>query len=93
VESGVSKEKCDHYVQFVMEKLYNLDNKIIVVQTREQVTIYTKPGCPFYAAAKQDLEERGIPYIELSIQDDPKVVRGDNASFRRHRYSSYFGNW
>jgi C_GCAxxG_C_C family probable redox protein len=26
-ESGISKEKCDNYVQFVIEKLYELDKK------------------------------------------------------------------
>jgi glutaredoxin 3 len=74
-ESSISKEKCDHYVQFVIEKLYELDTKIGAVQAPRQVTIYTKPGCPFCAAAKQDLEERGVPYNELSTQDDPKIVR------------------
>jgi C_GCAxxG_C_C family probable redox protein len=74
-ESGIWQEKCDHYVQFVIEKLYELDTKIGVVQAPRQVTIYTKPGCPFCTAAKQDLEERGVPYKELSIQDDPKVAQ------------------
>jgi len=74
-ESGISKEKCDRYVEFVIEKLYELDTTIGAVQIPEQVTIYTTPGCPFCAAAKQDLEERGIPYKELSIQDDPKVAQ------------------
>ncbi|MCJ7515598.1 MAG: C-GCAxxG-C-C family protein [Dehalococcoidia bacterium] len=74
-ESGISKEKCDNYVQFVIEKLYELDTKINTVHVPRQVTIYTKPGCPFCAAAKQDLEERGVPYEELSIQDNPKVAQ------------------
>lgn len=74
-ESGISKEKCDHYVQFVIEKLYDMDAKINALKMPQQVTIYTKPGCPFCAAAKQDLEERGVPYKELSIQDNPKVAQ------------------
>lgn len=74
-ESGIWKEKCDHYVQFIIEKLYELDTKINAIQVPGQVTIYTKPGCPFCAAAKQDLEERGVPYKELSTEDDPKVVQ------------------
>jgi len=41
----------------------------------QEVTIYTKPGCPFCAAAKQDLEERGITYKELSADDDPKIAQ------------------
>jgi C_GCAxxG_C_C family probable redox protein len=74
-ESGIWKEKCDSYVQFVIEKLYELETKINTVHEPRQVTIYTKPGCPFCAAAKQDLEERGVPYKELSTQDSPKVVQ------------------
>lgn len=29
--------------------------------------IYTKPGCPYCAAAKQDLEARGIDYDEIDV--------------------------
>jgi C_GCAxxG_C_C family probable redox protein len=74
-ESGISTEKCDQYVQFVIEKLYEMDAKITALKVPQQVTIYTRPGCPFCAAAKQDLEERGIAYKELSIQDDPKIAQ------------------
>jgi len=74
-ESGIWKEKCDNCVQFVIEKLYELDTRIGVVEVPRQVTIYTMPGCPFCAAAKQDLEERGVPYKELSTQNDPKVAQ------------------
>lgn len=74
-ESGISKEKCDRYVQFVIEKLYEVDKKIGIAQVPTQITIYTKPGCPFCAAAKLDLVERNIPYEEISIQDDPKAAQ------------------
>ncbi len=73
-ESGVRKEKCDNYVQFVIEKLYELDAKREAVGVPEQVIIYTKPGCPFCAEAKHDLEERGVPYKEMSIEGNPKVA-------------------
>jgi C_GCAxxG_C_C family probable redox protein len=73
-ESGIWKEKCDNYVQFALEKLYELDKKIGSAEAPREVTIYTKPGCPFCAAAKQDLEERGVTYKELSIEGDPKVT-------------------
>jgi C_GCAxxG_C_C family probable redox protein len=75
LESGVWQEKCDNFVQFAIETLYELDTKMNAVQAPEQVTIYTKPGCPYCAAAKQDLEERGVTYKEFSIQDDPKVAQ------------------
>jgi glutaredoxin 3 len=34
-------------------------------------TIYTKPGCPYCAAAKQDLEARGIEYDEIDVYLKP----------------------
>jgi len=74
LESGIWKEKCDNYVQFVIEKLYELDARRENAKIREQVIIYTKPGCPFCAKAKQDIEERGVPYKEMSIEDNPKVA-------------------
>ena len=33
-------------------------------------TIYTKPGCPYCAAAKQDLEARGVEYEEIDVYTD-----------------------
>lgn len=31
------------------------------------VTIYTKVGCPYCAAAKADLSERGVDYEEIDV--------------------------
>ena len=73
-ESGIWKDRCDNYVQFVIEKLYELDEKRRVVTVPQKVIIYTKPGCPYCAAAKQDLEERGVPYEEISTENNPKAV-------------------
>jgi glutaredoxin len=33
--------------------------------------IYTKPGCPYCAAAKQDLEARGVDYDEVDVYTTP----------------------
>ena len=33
--------------------------------------IYTKPGCPYCAAAKQDLEARGIAYDVIDVYLTP----------------------
>jgi glutaredoxin 3 len=33
--------------------------------------IYTKPGCPYCAAAKQDLEARGVSYQEIDVYTTP----------------------
>ena len=40
-----------------------------------QIVIYTKPGCPHCAAAKEDLRQRGIPYLEHNAQDDAAALR------------------
>jgi len=38
------------------------------------VTIYTKPGCPYCAAAKDDLEQRGVSYTEYNVKADPVAL-------------------
>jgi glutaredoxin 3 len=38
-------------------------------------TVYTKPGCPYCAAAKDDLERRGIRYVEHNVAVDPGALR------------------
>jgi len=35
------------------------------------VIVYTKPGCPYCAAAKQDLEEHNIDYDEIDVYTSP----------------------
>jgi len=35
------------------------------------VTIYTKVGCPYCAAAKADLAERGVAYDEIDVHATP----------------------
>ncbi len=74
-ESGMSKVKCDNYVQFVIEKLFELDEKRSVTRAPQKVIIYTKPGCPFCAAAKEDLKERGMSYEEISTEGNPKAIK------------------
>ncbi len=39
------------------------------------VTLYTKPGCPYCAAAMDDLQQRGIPYTEHNVQADQAALR------------------
>jgi glutaredoxin len=50
------------------------------------VTIYTKPGCPHCAAAKEDLKNRGVAYIEYDVRADPAALRRmlDLNGGRRH---------
>lgn len=70
----MSKDKCNRYVQFVIEKLYELDEKRSIPRAPQKVLLYTTPGCPFCAQAKQDLNERGVAYEEVSIKDSPKAL-------------------
>jgi glutaredoxin 3 len=35
-----------------------------------EVVLYTKPGCPYCAAAKDDLQQRGVPYTEHNVKAD-----------------------
>lgn len=38
-----------------------------------EVTIYTKPGCPYCAAAKKDMEGKGIAYQEYDVTSSDSV--------------------
>lgn len=38
-------------------------------------SVYTKPGCPYCAAAKDDLEKRGIRYTEHNVKADRGALR------------------
>lgn len=36
----------------------------------DAIVIYTKPGCPYCAAAKDDFNSKGIEYVEHDITAD-----------------------
>jgi glutaredoxin 3 len=38
-----------------------------------ELVIYTKPGCPYCAAAKEDLAEKGIQFTEHDVTTDPAI--------------------
>ncbi|UCD63739.1 MAG: glutaredoxin family protein [Candidatus Zixiibacteriota bacterium] len=40
-----------------------------------KVTIYTKDGCPYCAAAKQHYTEQGIPFEEVNIHQTPEAKK------------------
>jgi len=40
----------------------------------EKVTIYTKTGCPYCAAAKEDLKKRAVQYEEINLTENPKRI-------------------
>jgi glutaredoxin len=75
LESGIWQEKCNNYAQFVIEKLYELDERRSLATEPQKVVIYTNLACPYCAAAKQDLEERGVSYEEISTEDNPSAVK------------------
>ncbi len=41
----------------------------------EEVTIFTKPGCPYCAAAKEEFRRRGVQYEEYNVREDPAALR------------------
>jgi glutaredoxin 3 len=40
-----------------------------------EATIYTKPGCPYCAAAKDDMQRQGIRYTEHNVKADKSALR------------------
>ena len=36
-----------------------------------QIELYTASGCPYSAAAREDLEWRGIDFVEHDVEQDP----------------------
>lgn len=39
----------------------------------EEVVIYTKPGCPYCKAAKEDMAEKGVSFMEYDVTADPAL--------------------
>ncbi|WP_221046882.1 glutaredoxin family protein [Methylogaea oryzae] len=40
---------------------------------RQDVTLYTRPDCPYCKLAKADLRRRGVPYAERDIERSPRA--------------------
>lgn len=38
------------------------------------LTIYTKTGCPYCAAAKEHFAAEGVAYEEKNVSDDPSLI-------------------
>lgn len=41
----------------------------------QNVIVYTTPGCPYCAAAKEDLEKRGVSYEEVSTEGNAEAIK------------------
>lgn len=39
------------------------------------VQIYTKPGCPYCAAAKKHYENEGVEYDEFDVKSDNEIAQ------------------
>lgn len=72
--AGIGMNKCNKYVEFIIEKLYEFDAKKDDIQLPKKVILYTQPGCPFCADAIKDLKERGVSYEEISIENNPQAI-------------------
>ncbi|MBP8039418.1 MAG: glutathione S-transferase N-terminal domain-containing protein [Aeromonadaceae bacterium] len=44
------------------------------IKAQESVALFTKPGCPYCAKAKQLLIDRGIQYEEIILGKDATTV-------------------
>ena len=40
-----------------------------------EVTLYTKPGCPYCAAARDDFQRRRVQYTERDVKADAAALR------------------
>ena len=40
-----------------------------------EVTIYTKPGCPYCASAIDDMERRSVSYTEHNVKQDSSALK------------------
>ena len=40
----------------------------------DTITLYTKTGCPFCAAKREELDGRGVSYTEINVSDHPERI-------------------
>ena len=40
----------------------------------DETALFTTPGCPFCASAREDLEWRGIDFTEYDVEGDPEAL-------------------
>jgi glutaredoxin 3 len=40
----------------------------------KSIELYTAAGCPYSAAAREDLEWRGVEFVEYDVEKDPAAL-------------------
>jgi len=40
----------------------------------ERVVLYVKTGCPYCAAKRRDLTDRGVTFSEINVSEQPEVI-------------------
>jgi glutaredoxin 3 len=40
----------------------------------DKVTLYVKTGCPYCAAKRLELSERGVTFTEVNVSEHPEVI-------------------
>ena len=44
------------------------------MSSRENIILYTTPGCPFCATARQELAQEGTTFQEISVENNPEAT-------------------
>ena len=47
------------------------------------IKLYTTAGCPYSEAAREDLEWRGVDFIEYDVEEDQEARAADAGAHRR----------
>src|SRR5215211_2069282 len=55
--------------------------------TSVQVELYTSSGCPYSAAAREDMEWRGMDFVEYDVEHD-RCLRTDARAHRRQPHGA-----
>ena len=45
-----------------------------MTHSAHQIRLYTSTGCPHSEAAREDLESRGVGFVEYDVEKDPEAL-------------------
>jgi glutaredoxin 3 len=60
------------------------------MQKHHLIQIYTKPGCPFCARAKELLSKKHVAYQEINIENNPELKKEMELRSGRHTVPQIF---